>query len=130
MPRQCNRGKNNLFYVSKFLNIFYRAGTYVNSKRDDNQEIIDEFRLKKFKYLVTTAVLERGITVKDLQVIVFNADHPIYDDHSLIQIAGRAGRKKDTPEGEVIFIAKKETEHIRRAIESINAANESLQNLL
>ena len=121
---------NSSIYVSKILNIFYRAGTYVNSKRDDNQEIIDEFRLKKFKYLVTTAVLERGITVKDLQVIVFNADHPIYDDHSLIQIAGRAGRKKDAPEGEVIFIAKKETEHIRRAIESINAANESLQNLL
>ena len=116
--------------VSRFLKFFFSKGTYVNSKRDDNEEIIDDFRLGKYQYLVTTAVLERGITVKNLQVIVFNADHVIYDDHALIQIAGRAGRKKDAPEGEVIFIAKSETAHIKRAIQDINAANQALQDLL
>ena len=116
--------------LSRFLKLFFSKGTYVNSKRDDNEEIIDDFRLGKYQYLVTTAVLERGITVKNLQVIVFNADHAIYDDHALIQIAGRAGRKKDAPEGEVIFIAKSETAHIKRAIQDINAANQALQDLL
>ena len=115
--------------IARFLKLFFSKGTYVNSKRNDNEEIIDDFRLAKYQYLVTTAVLERGITVKNLQVIVFNADHAIYDDHALIQIAGRAGRKKDAPEGEVIFIAKRETKHIQRAIQDINAANKALQDL-
>ena len=115
--------------IARFLKLFFSKGTYVNSKRNDNEEIIDDFRLAKYQYLVTTAVLERGITVKNLQVIVFNADHAIYDDRALIQIAGRAGRKKDAPEGEVIFIAKRETKHIQRAIQDINAANKALQDL-
>ena len=114
----------------RILSLFFRKGTYVNSKRDNNEEIIEDFREKKYQYLVTTAVLERGITVKDLQVIVFHADSYIYDDHALVQIAGRAGRKKDAPEGEVIFIGKTKTKYMERAISDIIAANEALQNML
>ena len=116
--------------LCRILSLFFRKGTYVNSKRDNNEEIIDDFREKKYQYLVTTAVLERGITVKDLQVIVFRADSYIYDDHALVQIAGRAGRKKDAPEGEVIFIGKTKTKYMERAISDIIAANEALQNML
>lgn len=116
--------------LSRLLKIFFRKGTYVNSKRDDNEEIIEDFREKKYQYLVTTAVLERGITMKNLQVIVFHADSYIYDDHALVQIAGRVGRKKDAPEGEVIYIGKEKTKHMERAISDIIAANEALQNML
>ncbi len=116
--------------TARFLNAFFHKGTYINSKSPDREDLIDDFRDKKMMYLVSTAVLERGITVKDLQVIVFKADHPIYDDASLIQIAGRAGRKKDAPEGEVIFIAESKTEYMDRAIQEINSANEKLQNML
>ena len=116
--------------TARILNAFFHKGTYINSKSPDREELIDDFRDKKMMYLVTTAVLERGITVKGLQVIVFKADHPIYDDASLIQIAGRAGRKKDAPEGEVIFIAESKTEFMYRAIQEINSANEKLQNML
>ena len=116
--------------LSIILKLFFRKGTYVNSKRDDNEEIIEDFREKKYQYLVTTAVLERGITMKDLQVIVFRADSDIYDDHALVQIAGRVGRKKDAPEGEVIFIGKNKTKHMERAISDIIAANQALQDML
>ena len=109
---------------------FFRHGTYVNSKRDDNNQIIDDLRSGKYQYLVTTAVLERGVTIKNLQVIVFRADSPIYDTASLIQIAGRAGRKMEAPEGEVIFFAKRNNEQIQGAIEEINANNKILQNML
>ena len=113
-----------------FLKLFFLKGTYVNSKRENEQTIIEDFRKKKYMYLVTTAVLERGVTIKDLQVIVYHADHSIYDSAALIQIAGRVGRKKDAPEGEVIFLAKSTNEQIRRAVEEINTANKSLQNML
>ena len=116
--------------LSRVLRLFFHKGTYVNSKRDNNEEIIEEFREKKYQYLVTTAVLERGITMKNLQVIVFHADSKIYDDHALVQIAGRVGRKKDAPEGEVIFIGKTATEYMEKAISDIKSANEALQNLL
>ena len=116
--------------TARILNIFFHKGTYINSKSLNREELIENFREKKMMYLVTTAVLERGITVKDLQVIVFKADHAIYDDASLIQIAGRVGRKKDAPEGEVIFIAETKTEHMVRAIQEIDSANKKLQNML
>lgn len=112
--------------ICRILRLFFHKGTYVNSKRDDNEEIIEDFREKKYQYLVTTAVLERGITVKDLQVIVFRADSAIYDDHALVQIAGRVGRKKDAPEGEVIFIGKTKTEYMEKAISDIITANKAL----
>ena len=112
--------------ICRILRLFFHKGTYVNSKRDDNEETIEDFREKKYQYLVTTAVLERGITVKDLQVIVFRADSAIYDDHALVQIAGRVGRKKDAPEGEVIFIGKTKTEYMEKAISDIITANKAL----
>ena len=118
------------FKIYKFLSLFYRGGYYINSHSENRDEIIKRFRVKKYRYLVTTAVLERGVTVKDLQVIVYRADHPIYDSYSLIQIAGRVGRKKDAPEGEVIYLARENNKEIERAVEEISAANKKLQNML
>lgn len=114
----------------KFLHLFFKSGFYVHSKLTNRNEIISDFKQKKYLFLVTTAVLERGVTVKDLQVIVFKADHTLYDKHALIQISGRVGRKKDAPEGEVIFIVKRLTKEIERTIDDINEANKSLQTML
>lgn len=116
--------------LSRVLKVIFHNGTYINSKRENNESLIEEFRNGNYDYLVTTAVLERGVTIKDLQVIVFHADSEIYDEHALIQIAGRAGRKKDAPEGRVIFIGKRKTEFMERAVSEINAANKELQNML
>ena len=116
--------------IALLLKPFFKRGTYVNSKRDDNNQIIDDMRNGKYHYLVTTAVLERGVTIKNLQVIVFHADNEIYDTASLIQIAGRAGRRKEAPEGEVIFFAKRNNEQIQGAIDEINSNNKILQDLL
>ncbi len=99
------------------------GGYYVHSKLKNRPQVIKSFKHGRFLYLITTAVLERGVTIKNLQVIVFNADSNLYDEAALVQIAGRVGRKKDAPEGEVLFIATKITnamENARRTIESKN----------
>ena len=111
------------FDVLRF--IFKNVG-YVHSKCFDRNDRIDSFRKGITKILVTTAVLERGVTVKDLQVIIFGADHPLYTSAALIQISGRVGRKKDAPDGEVVFIAKRETKEMIEAINEIKKANENL----
>lgn len=113
-----------------FLEIFIKNGKPVHSKRKDREEIIDNFMKGKCKYVVTTAVLERGVTIKNTQVIVYHAEHVIYNEHTLVQISGRVGRKKDAPEGEVIYLASKETEEMSKSIREIERANKNLQNLL
>ncbi len=116
--------------LSVFVTKWVRGGTYVHSKRLDRQEVIKDFRKGKYKYLVTTAVLERGVTVKNLQVVVFECDHEIYSASSLIQIAGRVGRKKDAPQGEVIFLSDRKTRAMEEAIYQIRAKNKSMPNVL
>ena len=106
-----------------FLKRWFPRGNYVSSKRVEREKIIADFKAGKYQYLVTTAVLERGVTVANLQVIVFHADDPIYDAGALIQIAGRAGRKANAPTGEVLFIAGKESEGIKRAKKEIEYCN-------
>ena len=113
-----------------FLAIFYRHGAFVHSQKNTRNKIIEDFRSGFYKFLVTTSVLERGVTVKDLQVIVWHADHNIYDSGTLVQISGRAGRKIDAPTGEVIYFASKETKAMVDARRSIVRSNKALQDLL
>ena len=96
------------------------------SKVSEYKKIIDDFRDGKYKFLVTTAVLERGVTLKNLQVIVFDSDSNLYEKSTLIQIAGRVGRTKDAPNGEVIFMGKRKTKDMVAAIKEIERCNSML----
>lgn len=115
--------------VADFITKWVRGGTYVHSKCQKRAEIIEDFRKGKYKYLVTTAVLERGVTVKNLQVIIYESDNNIYTSSALIQIAGRVGRKKDAPDGEVIFLSDRKTKAMEEAISEIRNKNKSLSPL-
>ena len=117
-------------FVYKILKIPVKNGTFVHSKCKDRAMKIKDFKEGKYDYMVTTAVLERGVTFKDLQVIIYDADSEIYNPQTLIQISGRVGRKIDAPEGEVIFLVNKETDEIKKAIQTIRNKNRYLQNLL
>ena len=99
-------------------------GDYVHSKREDRNDVITSFKCGKLKYLVTTSVLERGVTVRNIQVMVISSDSNIYSSGVLIQISGRVGRKIDAYDGEVIYVADKETSEMKEAIEKIKEANE------
>ena len=105
------------------LSMFVKGGDYVSSKRRMREAIISKFKKGGYRYLVTTAVLERGVTVKGVQVIVYGADDPIYDSAALIQIAGRVGRKKGAEDGDVFFLAKEESKSMRKAIKEIQFCN-------
>lgn len=105
------------------LKIFVKNGNVVNSKSIYRNEIINDFRNDKYFYLVTTAVLERGVTLKNLQVLIINADHEEYDKAALIQISGRVGRKKEFPDGDVIYVAKKKTTSMLDSIKEIEHYN-------
>lgn len=114
--------------IYRFISLFIKGGNYVHSKREYRSEIIESFRNKMYSYLVTTSVLERGVTVKDLQVIICQSDHKIYEKGTLIQISGRVGRKADAPTGVVIYLCHKITPDILDSISEIKKNNEALNN--
>ena len=114
----------------RFLKIFIKNGAFVHSKCKNRSQIISSFKRGGYDYLVTTAVLERGVTFKDLQVVIYDADNALYNSQTLIQISGRVGRKIDAPEGEVIFLVNKRTSEIDDAISTIERKNRYLQNML
>ena len=113
----------SLFKITK---IFVKNGTFVHSKCKDRAQKISKFKKGEYDYLVTTAVLERGVTFKNLQVIIYDADSEIYNSQTLIQIAGRVGRKIDAPKGQVLFLVNKRTPEIEEAISTIRNKNRYL----
>lgn len=115
------------YNIYRFL---FKKVNYVHSKREKREEIIQAFKKGEIKILFTTSVLERGVTIKDLQVIIFHADHALYDKSTLIQISGRVGRKKDAPNGKVIFICDEFNQSMQECIHEIKRSNTNLQNML
>ena len=76
---------------------------YVSSDIVDRSPILAAVRQQAIDVLVTTTILERGVTFKNLQVLVLDADNALFDAQTLIQIAGRVGRNSQAPGGKIIF---------------------------
>src|SRR5690625_1015548 len=87
----------------------------VHPEDSQRSESILKYRKRKIKILITTTILERGVTFPSVDVLVINSGHSVFDEASLVQIAGRAGRSADDPEGEVIFFHEGKTKAMIRA---------------
>jgi late competence protein required for DNA uptake (superfamily II DNA/RNA helicase) len=84
---------------------------------------VTAFRNCEINVLVTTTILERGVTVPRSDVFILDADSRLFDDASLVQMAGRAGRSKEDPAGRVMFVSPQWTHSQRRAITQIRTMN-------
>ncbi|MDH6604276.1 competence protein ComFA [Bacilli bacterium PM5-9] len=129
-----NRLKNNplIIYVAtikqgrrieKMLKLFYKKIKFVSSK-NLNEKILQSFRNRDIEILISTTVLERGITLKKLNVIVYQADSWIFDEATLIQICGRVGRDTNYYQGEIIFLVKKISKILLKSQEKVIKYNE------
>lgn len=99
------------------------AGTS-SQDRERNRKVL-EFREGKIRLLVTTTILERGVTVPRSDVYILDADSDLFDEASLVQMAGRAGRSKDDPNGTVIFASREWTKSQRGALRQIRWMNKA-----
>ncbi|GGC83048.1 DNA/RNA helicase [Thalassobacillus devorans] len=97
--------------------------TSVHASDPERSQKIQFFRNKSYEALVTTTILERGVTFPSVDVLVFDSGHQVFDQAALIQIAGRAGRSPDDPDGEVIFFHQGKTEAMVKAVETIRKMN-------
>jgi competence protein ComFA len=117
--------KKNLAYLLVNEGVI-RAGNMlqaVHAEDIDREEKVNLFRRKKLTVLVTTTILERGVTFPSIDVVVLDAGHFVFDEAALVQIAGRAGRSSNDPTGEVIFFHDGKTEAMVQSIQSIIAMN-------
>ena len=88
-------------------------------------EKVQKFRERQLDLLVTTTILERGVTFKGVWVIIIAAEDPIYTTASLVQIAGRVGRDKDDRNGLVLYCYRRYSKNMREAVKQIKEMNQS-----
>ncbi len=101
--------------------IFHSAS--FTSKTKDKDVILKKFHKKKYECLISTTVLERGITIKGVHVVIFHADHIVFQEASLIQMIGRVGRNIEMPTGKGLFLCRKRTKDIERCICALKKMN-------
>ncbi|NLS45703.1 MAG: DEAD/DEAH box helicase [Firmicutes bacterium] len=96
----------------------------IHAAHPDRNLYREGFRRGNIDVIVTTTILERGITVPNSDVFVLYADYErIFDTSALIQMAGRAGRTKNDTEAKVFFVANQVTQSMRSAIKLIQDMN-------
>lgn len=95
------------------------------SKTEKRDETIASFRKTKNGIIVATTVLERGVTIPHADICVYQADHGIFDEAGLVQMAGRAGRLFEDPYGDVLFLCTERSELCERCRKDLLEANAS-----
>lgn len=95
----------------------------VHSEDPMRKEKVLQLRNEQRKGLLTTTILERGITIKNVQVAVVGSESPIFTASALIQISGRVGRNPQYPDGEIIFFHHGITLEMDRARKKIQEMN-------
>ncbi|MCH5462208.1 DNA/RNA helicase [Secundilactobacillus sp. HBUAS58055] len=95
----------------------------VHASDPDRHEKVQRMRDGQLDCLITTTILERGVTFANIDVVVLGADDAVFSTAALVQIAGRAGRKAAHPDGLVIFFADSQTKAIKEACHQITFVN-------
>lgn len=114
--------KNEAKRLGKTINHFIKT-TYVYSDLKERNESIKAFKDGDYQVIVATSVLERGVTIKGVDVVILNLVHGIFDEASLVQMSGRVGRTFDCPTGHVWILSNGYKKEIRHALKTIITAN-------
>lgn len=99
------------------------AGTTVYANDAERLTKVKALREEKLTFLITTTILERGVTFPKLNVLIFLADDVNFNMPALVQIAGRVGRSSQRPDGQVIFLCEHLTCKVKKAKQQIMLLN-------
>lgn len=91
---------------------------------DQNRlEKVVAMREQKIDILVTSTILERGVTFDRVSVIVYGANHRVFSASALVQIAGRVDRRNEYNFGEVWYVHDGQTRELKEALRQIKEMN-------
>ena len=97
---------------------------FVASTTENRLDVVEKFRRKEITILISTTILERGVTFPCVDVFVVEANYRLFSRSALVQIAGRVGRSMERPTGELIFFHDGTTMAIEKAIKEIREMNQ------
>ncbi|MEH7384286.1 DEAD/DEAH box helicase [Bacillus sp. JJ1521] len=101
----------------------------VHAEDPDRKDKVARFRSGETPILVTTTILERGVTVPNIDVAVLGAEDKIFTESALVQISGRVGRSAQFSTGEILFFHYGKTREMIKAKKHIEIMNkEAIQN--
>ncbi|MFC6169805.1 DEAD/DEAH box helicase [Loigolactobacillus jiayinensis] len=86
-------------------------------------EKVQQMRQQQVSCLVTTTILERGVTFPGIDVIVLGADDAVFSAAALVQMAGRVGRSAARPTGAVDFLCAGLSRSVQQACRQIKQVN-------
>lgn len=115
--------------LEKMLSHYFSADQLVSiySADPERKEKVLKTRQHQYQLVLTTMILERGVTFERVSVIVLGANHAVYSKSALVQIAGRVDRKGVETNGQVFFATNRQTNQIRQAIREIKEMNDLAQ---
>ncbi|TVT26767.1 DEAD/DEAH box helicase [Salinicoccus cyprini] len=105
----------------KVIHEVFPESAAVHSGDPERNHKVEKMRNKEIKVLLTTTILERGVTFDRLDAIIVHAER--FNMESLIQMCGRVGRKQTDPVGNIWFFAHYQTDGIRRTFRTIREFN-------
>lgn len=97
---------------------------FVSSRTEDRLRIVEEFRNRAVSILISTTILERGVTFPLVDVFVIESNHRLFTKSTLVQISGRVGRSKERPTGQLLFLADGITKAMKNAVKEIKEMNQ------
>ena len=96
----------------------------VHSKDPERKAKVQALRDGDYEALISTTILERGVTFTNCHVCIVGAENGLYSTSALVQMSGRVGRKSDYPTGHLIYAhagvsrsmlqARKQIEHMNQ----------------
>ncbi|WP_052342556.1 DEAD/DEAH box helicase [Bacillus sp. EB01] len=95
----------------------------VHAEDPDRKGKVGNARSGSIPILLTTTILERGVTLANIDVAVIGAEDRIFTESALVQIAGRTGRSAAHPEGDVTYFHFGKTIAMERAKIQIQMMN-------
>ncbi|MET3576805.1 DEAD/DEAH box helicase [Bhargavaea ullalensis] len=95
----------------------------VHASSADRREQVLALRSGEVPGLLTTTILERGITIANLQAAVVGAENGVFDRAAIIQIGGRVGRSADWPDGDIVLFHHGITPEMDEAVREIRRLN-------
>ena len=111
--------------ISQILQQYFPEETvgFVASTTENRLEVVQDFREQKITMLVTTTILERGVTFPCVDVFVIEANHRLFTRSALVQIGGRVGRSLERPTGDLFFFHDGSNLQMEKAIKEIKKMN-------
>ncbi|MGE7876006.1 DEAD/DEAH box helicase [Peribacillus muralis] len=97
----------------------------VHSQHPKRKERVMALRNGEVPGLLTTTILERGVTIGRLEVAVIGSEHEVFSESALVQIAGRVGRSSAHPHGTITFFHYGKSKAMIEAIHHIQMMNKA-----